>query len=139
MNPEIITALISVFGGIAVGAVGYIFTKMREREAEWRRDKLEYYKTSIRTLNGVLEGETSPEGKRIFSQSCNDLLLFAPQAVLSAMFDYLDETRDSNEKKSLNRHDELLSKFILEIRKDLKLRPKDNINTFQVRLRSPGK
>jgi len=139
MDATIITAIISVLGSILVASAGYYFTKMREREAAWRSDKLNYYKAFIRSVNGVLEGQNTKEGREEFSKACDDLLLFAPQNVLEAMFKYLDSTKTGATEEQSNKHDELLSKLMLEIRKDLGISPKDNELSFKVKLWSPGK
>jgi hypothetical protein len=68
----------------------------------------------------------------------NNLLLIAPQSVLEAMQAYRHETRTGNPNPSPERHDQLLSKLLLEIRKDLGVHSKDNIDTFKVMLWAAG-
>ncbi|HSH86432.1 MAG TPA: hypothetical protein VK958_04185 [Methylophilus sp.] len=46
MNP-IIAQFLTIVGGLFIAAATYWFTKQKEREAEWRREKLAYYKTFV--------------------------------------------------------------------------------------------
>ena len=43
MTATVIAALIAALGGVAVAGATYWFTKQRERDAEWRKEKLEHY------------------------------------------------------------------------------------------------
>jgi len=133
MSPEILTTIISISGAVILAGATYWFTKKREREAELRREKLEHYKAFISSLSGVTEGG-SEEGQRAFSQASNNLILVAPQSVLEAMQTYRHETRTSNPNPSREAHDQLLSKLLLEIRRDLGVSPGDIENTFKVSL-----
>src|SRR5436305_4266838 len=126
MSAEVITALISVFGGIAVAGASYWFTKQREREAEWRKEKLEHYKDFAASLSGIISGETSAEGQQVFALACNKLNLVAPQPVIEALHDFQQEIKVSNLNKSQERHDRLMSQLFYEIRRDLDMSPCDD-------------
>jgi len=125
--------LIAVSGAVMVAGTSYWFTKQRERAAELRKEKLEHYKAFVASLSGVTGIGTS-EGQRAFSLCSNNLILIAPQAVLEALQAYRHETRTSNAAPNRERHDQLLSKLLLEIRKDLGVLPKDSADTFKVGL-----
>jgi hypothetical protein len=75
MSAEVITASISGASALLVAVAGYYLTKKRERDAEWRNEKLGYYKIFVSSLSAILEGESSPEGQITFAKSSNDLLL----------------------------------------------------------------
>jgi hypothetical protein len=47
MNASVLTAIISGATAIVVAALSYSLTKRREREAEWRKVKLEHYREYI--------------------------------------------------------------------------------------------
>src|SRR5438876_149720 len=100
MTTTIFAALIASFGGIAVVGATYWFTKQREREAEWRKEKLEYYKAFVVALGGTIAGEATPEGHRAFARACNNLNLVAPQAVIEALREFQQEIKISNPNKS---------------------------------------
>lgn len=138
MSAEIITASISAAGALFVAVAGYYFTKKREREAEWRHEKLGYYKAFISSLSLVLEGESSAEGQIAFAKCSNDLLLFAPQPVITALIAFREEIRVSNPNKSRARHDGLLAKLLFEMRRDVRIDPPDDPASFQVALWSSG-
>ncbi len=137
-----ITAIVTTVGALLVAVTGaawtYWLTKKKEREAEIRKEKLEHYKAFVASLNGILEGEDSPEGQEAFALACNRLLLFAPQPVLEALRKYQEESRASNTVRDKKYHDKLLSSLLFEIRRDLTVTPKDKRETFAVWLWASG-
>jgi hypothetical protein len=137
MTAEILTASISTAGTLMVAIATYYFTKKREREVEWRKEKLGYYKAFVSSLSKALRSQESVEGLAECSRASNDLLLFAPQRVIDALRALNDGTA-SDRNRSQDRHDELLSKLLLEIRADLGLKPADDPGTFRVTLWSPA-
>ncbi len=136
MTAEILTATISTAGTLTVAVAGYYFTKKREREAEWRKEKLGYYKAFVSSLSNSLRSQESMEGRAECSRASNDLLLFAPQRVIDALR-VLNEWIASDRNRSQDKHDELLSRLIFEIRADLGLKPADDPDTFRVTLWRP--
>ena len=138
MSLEFANVMIAAVGSVIVAAATYWFTKKRERDAELRREKLEHYKAFVLSLSGVIEKESSPEGQKAFARACNNMLLFAPQPVVEALRSFQEETKISNPNRQKDRHDKLLSELLLEIRRDLNVRPKDNPETFKAWLWASG-
>jgi hypothetical protein len=138
MSPELITTLVTITGGLAASAASYYFTKRQEREADWRREKLVYYKAFAASLSGVVGGDATPEGQRAFALACNNLLLFAPQSVIAALRLFQDEIRISNPSPDRQKHDLLLKQLFLEIRKDIGVSPPDSPDIFQASLWASG-
>lgn len=138
MTNPIATAVIAVFGGVIAAAASYWFTKEREREADWRKEKLSHYKAFVESLSGVIDGESTAEGQQAFARAANNLLLVAPQAVISVLDEFKLEIRVSNPNKSLERHDRLLSALLLAIRKDLGISPSDEPESFKALLWASG-
>ncbi len=138
MTATVIAALIATFGGIAVAGATYWFTKQREREAEWRKEKLEHYKAFVAALSGTISGESTAEGQRAFARACNNLNLVAPQAVIKALREFQQEIKISNPSKSMERHDSLMAALFYEIRRDLKVSPSDEPQSFRVGLWASG-
>jgi hypothetical protein len=132
------TSLISAAGALVVAVAGYVLTKRAEREAEWRKEKLAYYKEFVSSISGTIANESTAEGQIRFSRACNDIMLFAPQRVIAALDRFWDEIRASNPSKSLEKYDELLSDLFFEIRRDIGVRPRDQRQAFTIRLRSSG-
>lgn len=138
MAYEITSAIIASSGALALAVVTYWFTKKREREAELRKERLEHYKEFVASLSGIIEGESTKEGQRRFSMACNKLNLVAPEAVIVALKNYHDGTKQSASHRTLERHDELFSKLMHEMRKDLRIAPTDDTNKTMFRLLSSG-
>lgn len=138
MNAAIVTAIIGLVGGLFAAAVTYWLTKQREREAEWRKEKLAYYKAFVESLSGTVEGDSTPDGQRAFAKACNNLLLFAPQPVIEALDAFRNEIKVSNLNRTVGQHDKLLAMLLLEIRRDVGVSPTDNPSTFNPRLWASG-
>lgn len=132
MPSEILTALITASGAVALAGVSYWFTKKKEREAELRKEKLEHYKEFAAALSGALQIGGSKSGRTDFAKACNKLNLIAPQAVLDAYREFQDRPKGTD--VSPEEHDKLISKVFYEIRKDLAISPKDEETTFQIKL-----
>jgi hypothetical protein len=134
MSTDIVTTIIAASGAIILAGASYWFTKQRERDAELRREKLEHYKEYAVCLSSVLSGEGTPEGKQAYALACNKLNLVAPQAVLKALQNFQQATKDGNSSTTLEHHDKLMSLLFYEMRKDLGISPKDSAATFHVGL-----
>lgn len=137
MSSELNMVITVVTGVVGAGAA-FIFTKWREREAEWRKEKREHYKDFVNSLSDVVKEVATHECHVRFARACNNLNLIAPQTVIEAVKAFQDEIKISNPNKDDSRHDVLLSKVLFEMRRDLSISPKDDHETFRVRLWSPG-
>lgn len=133
-----ITTILTVCGSVITAALTYAFTKNRDRETEWQNEKRRQYKELVLSISGIIRGESSPEQQKEFARACNNMNLIAPQKVIEALQAFQDETKISNSKKDDKKHDFLLSKLFYEMRKDLKISPKDNTDSFSVRLWASG-
>ena len=138
METPVLVALIGLFGTVLAAAAAYWSTKKREREAEWRKDKLAYYKAFVESLSGIVEGDATPEGHQLFARATNNLLLFAPQEVIASLNAFRDEIRVSNRDRSRERHDNLFTTLMLAIRRDVGVSPSDTASTFKPALWSSG-
>jgi dsDNA-specific endonuclease/ATPase MutS2 len=138
MAYEIATAVVTASGAVVVAGATYWFTKKREREAELRKEKLEHYKEFVASLSGIISAEGTPEGQRSFARACNKLNLVAPQPVLEALQQFQNEIKVSNPHRDTERHDQLMSRLFLEMRKDLNLATGDDPESFRVGLWAAG-
>jgi hypothetical protein len=120
----------AAFGSVALAAITYFFTKQRERDAELRRENLDHYKVYVASLSGIIDGQSSLEGQKEYAQAFNNLHLFAPQAVIDALHEYQRELDPSNPKRSRERHHQMYTNLMVQIRKDLNVKPKDS-KTFE--------
>jgi len=115
----IIVAVITAGAGVIASALSFFLTKMKEREAEWRTQKLNHYKAFMVALNAIVGPPAPVEDRVRFADAANNLFLFGSKDVLVALRDFLDVTADSRTRADLDRHDELLTNLILAIRKDI--------------------
>jgi hypothetical protein len=145
MQPTLWTALLGFLGSviaalvaIVVAVLTYRAAKEREREAEWRKEKLGYYKTFTESLSGIIEGDATPDGHRAFAQATNNLLLLAPQSVVEAVTAFREEIRVANFRRSGEAHDRLLAAMFLAIRGDVGITPSDDPRTFRPKLWASG-
>ena len=138
METAIATALIAFLGSLMVAVLTYWFTKQREREAEWRKEKLAHYKAFIESFSGIIEGDSSPEGHKSFAKATNNLLLFAPQSVIAALNEFRHGIRVSNMNRTQQEHDRLLAALLLAIRRDVGVWPADEPSTFKPILWASG-
>ena len=138
MTPQLATAVVTALGAILVAAFTYMSTKRKERDAELRKEKLEHYKDFVSALSGVISDESTADGQRAFSRASNRLMLIAPQNVIEALRDFQNEIKRSNTNKSVDRHNELMSKLFYAMRHDLGVSPADDPATFKVWLFAAG-
>jgi len=133
----IYVALISGSVSIFVAALTYLFTKFREREADWRQQKLEHYKELLEAVSGIVENDATPDAQRRYAKATNVIGLVASQEVIVAM-ERLRKASRRYEGWTMEEHDDALSKLLLAIRKDLNIRPEDDPATFKYKLWTSG-
>lgn len=139
MSLAIITTLITLLGSIFIAGFTYWSTKSKERDAELRKEKLEHYKRFIESINEIIDGDKTPDGNLKFAKASNNLMLIAPQAVIEALNEFRQEISISNAPNStIEKHDKLLSNLLFEIRKDLKISPKDKKDELKIKLWASG-
>lgn len=100
--------------------------------------KLVYYKAFIESLSGIVRGDESPEGHKLYAKTTNNLLLFAPQSVIKAVNAFRDESATSNPHPSREKFHALLTELVLAVRQDIGVRPLDDPATFQAVLWTSG-
>jgi hypothetical protein len=133
------TAIISALAAMIASAGAIILTKQKEREAAWRAKKLDYYEEFFGASSGIV-GETAPPDAKIrFATAVNNLHLIGSGAVIKALHTFTDEIAESNSATfTKERHDELWSRLVWEIRADLDDPPSADPSMFQARLWASG-
>jgi hypothetical protein len=134
MEVAILVAIISAAASIFGAALTFYFSRKKEREADWRKIKLEHYRDFMSALSSIVGSDATPEGHRHFAKACNTVQLVASKQVIMALHNFRDEIAGSNPKRSLERHDELLSKLMQEIRTDLGVSVESNTDDLTIRL-----
>lgn len=138
MKTEIVVAIIAASASIFGAAVTFYLTKQKDREAEWRKQKLEHYKELLLAMSGIVGTDATPEGQLRFAKACNTVVLVASQQVVQSLLNYQDEISVSNAHKSLERERQFLNKLLLEVRKDIGISPADDPSTFSFALWCSG-
>jgi len=138
MDTTVVVSVIAAASGVIVAAVSYFLTKKREREADWRKYKYEQYKEFMVSISGIVAGDSTPEGNRVFARACNTLHLIGSRGVLVALHAYQDEVASSNPSHSAAKESEMLSKLVWEVRKDLEIPGTPQSSDFSVQLWCSG-
>lgn len=138
MNTAVFVAVISATASIFVAAMSFLFTKHREREADWRRDKLQHYRELMIAVSGIVKEHSSPANQRRFADACNVVGLVASQEVVKSLQDFQEIIKASRPCPTVEEHDKALTSLVLSLRRDLRLSPKDDIRTFRYRLWAGG-
>jgi len=138
MEPPIFVALISGAVSLVVAALSYRFTKTREREADWRKEKLGHYREFMEAISGVVAGEDTPDAQRRYARATNVIGLVASQAAITAIHRFRKASLSHAEGWSIEEHDAALTALLLALRKDLEIRPKDDPATFTYKLWASG-
>jgi hypothetical protein len=110
METSILVAIIAA----AASAITFFLTKMKEREAEWRKLRVEQYRELITAMSEVA-GVATDEGRRRLALAANHVGLFASPNVLRHLTKLLDAVAAGN----MQHHDEILTSLMHAIRSDL--------------------
>ena len=138
LDNAMIATVISAAAAIIASVFTIYLTKKKEREAEWRAKKLSYYEEFFAAASGIV-GKTSPPPTKVrFANAVNNLHLIASQNVIAALHNFCDEIAFSNKDRATDRHDELWSKLVWQIRNDLGDPPTPTTTGFAARLWASG-
>lgn len=137
MNNPVAVPIISAAASLVAVAASYWFTKAREREADWRKQKLDHYRELLEAISGIVAGESTPGDQRRYARATNAIGLVASQEVIQAV-DRLREVSRPSAGWTKEQHDAALAALLLAIRRDLGIRPKDNPATFTYSLWASG-
>lgn len=134
---SIIVASIAALTAIVVAATTYYTTKEREREAEWRKEKLIHYKQYFAALAEMVGDRVTDEARKRYAIAFNTVGLFASQEVIECLHAYQTITRLPARQVPLEEHDKRLTLLVLAIRRNLRLKPGDDIETFSFHVIAP--
>ncbi len=119
INATIVVAVIGAAAALVAPALSFFLTKQKEREAEWRTQKLDHYKAFMAALSAVVGPPAASEDRVKFANATNNISLVGSADVLVALRTFLKSTADSRTEEDLRLHDERLTKLIVAIRRDL--------------------
>jgi hypothetical protein len=127
---ETISKLLPVIGSILIASLTYYLTKGKEREAELRKEKLNFYIEFISSLTDNLECGDTDGGKR-FARASNNLYLFSNTKVIQALKKFQDEIRATNLNRTVEGEAKMLGSLIKHMREDLGIKDKSQ-NDFDL-------
>lgn len=122
MELPLVTALVSALSALIVAGVGagltYVLTKRREQEVEWRKLKLEHYRTYLAALSGVVSSRSTSDNQVRYAEAVNNLQLVAPDMVIAALYNYQDIIK-YNSAVSVEAHNTALTELLRKMREDV--------------------
>jgi hypothetical protein len=134
MNTGVEVAIISAAASIIVAAVSWVVTARQKRADELRKLKMERYSELLASISDLVVYELNEKTQARYSSAFNTIALTAPQPLIKALFEFQDHIHVSNKNRSHERHDELLSKLLFEMRRSLELPFQDDPEDFHLRL-----
>jgi hypothetical protein len=138
MSGQVLAAVVAAISALLVASFTYWSSKRRDREADWRKLKLQKYEEFATSLAGMAEGDATNEIKTRFNVASNSLHLIASKRVVDALEDFRKEISAGNARKTTEKHDELLSRLFWEIRLDLGDPPTIDPSDFKMKLWTSG-
>lgn len=118
--------------GIIRILVSHYLVRKKEIESDLRKQKLEYYKNFIRSLNGLLT-EDDKAAQRNYAVAFNDLLLVSDPLVLKELKTYQERTTPEANIDA-KEYERLLSALMYEMRRNLGINDDDDKQEFRVGL-----
>lgn len=135
MDSSILIAIISASGSILVAAFTFYFTKRYQTNSEWKKEKLEHYRKLLFALSDLaIDGKNKDKANQEFSEYCNTICLVASQDVIHQLMTLHDFLKLPIEKRDPEIEPTLINQLMIEVRKDIGLTRKDDINKFNFHL-----
>jgi hypothetical protein len=136
METSVIVAIISAAAVLVTSALTFFLTKAKERDAEWRKLKLEKYEELLTATSELAANKQS--GQR-FAKAANDVSLVASPQVLVALRAFLEPIiTPAHSTLTNDRHDDLFTSLIYAIREDLGIKPSRAHPDFRLKLWKGG-
>lgn len=141
-----ITVISAIVIAIVSSYVTNWFTRRTRLEAEWRIDKIRHYRELLDSITEVMSlPENFDEVHRRYARVCNAVILIAPQKVTDILFEFykgqqdrfFKDPDDGLEDNFITDQKILLKRLVLAIRKDMRITPRDDPDTFKFKLRAP--
>lgn len=134
MNTSVFVEAVAGAVALIVAALSYLFTKMKEREADWRKWKYEQYKEFVAALSENVGPNPGPESQRMFLKACNTLNMIGSGGVLVSLQSLIASFNADNPREENNAR---ISRLIWEIRNDVRIPGNPRVKEFSARLWFP--
>lgn len=96
---------------------------------------MNHYKVLLSSLSDLAcDGTDKNEANMKFALASNTISLVASQDIIGTLMEFHNFVKHSNLDKNVDKHDELLIKLLIAIRKDIGVSKKDNIDSFNYHL-----
>jgi phage gp36-like protein len=134
MEIKLVETVLTGAVALAIPSVSYFLTKRNELKVAKRNLKLSQYQEFMDALSDILDREATDEGHQRFGRATNTLQLVASNEVIVALHTYREETGSLNKNRNEEKIEQVFSRLVWEIRKDLNDIPTPNPSDFLVRL-----
>jgi hypothetical protein len=135
MDNSVLIAIISASASLLVAALTFYLTKRHQTRADWKREKLEHYRKLLVSLSDLaVDGKNKEKANQDFSEFSNTICLVASQEVIHKLMLLHNEIKQSNEKRNWDLEVKLINDLMIEIRKDIGLTKKDDVQKFDFHL-----
>lgn len=119
MVVAVIAAIASLFTAVMVSILTSALSRRREREADWRKLKLEQYQEFILALSGAVEGRESRDAHRRYADAVNTMSLIGSAKVLDALHAFQEEISYVNKNRSYDKEEVLRDALFRIMRSDI--------------------
>lgn len=90
MNTPVVVAIIAAAASLLASALTFFLTKSKERQAEWRKVRIEEYKELISAMSEVAGSNPTEMARQRLALASNHIGLFASPTVLRHLMNLLD-------------------------------------------------
>lgn len=134
MDAPIVVAIITATAGLLASALTFFLTKKKEREAEWRKLKLDRYGALLVAASDLAADKRDG---RSFAKAANDVNLVASPEVLTTLRAFVECVSDP--AMTIEKQDEHFTALIYAIRADLGISPVRGPDGLRLKLLVGGK
>lgn len=134
MDKVVVVAIVSAAGSVVVAALTFWLNTIQKRRDDLRQRKVERYQELLEAISDLAVHGTDDKTNARYATAVNTIGLTAPQFVIEALLAFQDEISVANKNQSKERHDALLSRLVLEMRRSLEFPLDDNPATFRFKL-----
>ena len=134
METPIIVAIIAAAASAIASAITFFLTRKKEREAEWRKLRVEQYRELITAMSEVA-GEATPRNNQRLALAANQVGLLASSEVLRYQTMLLDAVATGR----LEDHDNILTSLMHAIRMDLQVPDAEQQSGISFKIWAAGK
>jgi Tfp pilus assembly protein PilO len=137
---QLLVPLIGIIVAIISAGLSYFFAKKLQINAEERKLKEKYYQDYINAVSKVPIDNNSEKAKDEFANAHNTLTLIGDSEVVSLAMDFHNYIKIGHSASfTIDKHDEMLTKLVKAMRKDLYSNKKINFQYPLIHLCGSGK